>query len=424
MMARTQENLLQQEALHLRVDVGIGVDLVPVDRVVANAVTIHQATASDLQPGEARFFHLNNPTPPTIDALLNVLFRLVGIAAPQFILRDEEMQNLGWLDEKFNERINFYSTYFRRSKVFERSQTAQWVGQEDPASYHMPDAVLEQHCRWYLQQLQAERANLPHLSDQPDALFDWLQAAVTALPPAPVGVQYRRVFAALAQQYGASAWVERSGGGLRIVERLIEHFPQARFIHIVRNGPDTALSMSEHRGFRMVFAAFQLLEVLGLDPFVSSDRRWQDDLSDEQIKLLPENFTKQALLDFSTPAPMCGHYWSGEIRHGLPLLLNLPPERLLTIRYEDILQHAALNAERMLRFIQPTRFDTQPAQDVQDVQDAHNVQDRTWVSQAAALVRSPTANWQAQPPRLLQQTRQSCQLGMAALAQAGVTYEA
>jgi Sulfotransferase family len=246
---------------------------------------------------------------------------------------------------------------------------------------------------------------LPHLTATPDALFDQLQAMVCALPPAPIGVQYRRVFAGLAQQQGARGWVERSGGGLRIVARLIEHFPAARFIHIVRNGPDTALSMSQHRGFRMVFAAFQLLEVLGADPFVSSERRWQDDLTDEQIRLLPENFSKQALLDFSTPPPLCGHYWSGEIRHGLPVLQSLAADHLLTIRYEDILQYGADTAERMLRFILPDQFGTG---------------DAAWVERVAAMVGRPTGNWQRETARCYEQTVQSCQPGMTALAQAGL----
>ena len=116
---------------------------------------------------------------------------------------------------------------------------------------------------------------LPHLSDTPDTLFEQLQELVCSLPPAPIGVQYQRVFAWLAEQQGAPVWIERSGGGLRIVARLMQHFPNARFIHIVRNGSDTALSMSQHLGFRFVFAAFQLLEVLGVDPYVHPDRRWR-----------------------------------------------------------------------------------------------------------------------------------------------------
>lgn len=251
---------------------------------------------------------------------------------------------------------------------------------------------------------------LPHLSQTPDALFDALQLVVCQLPAAPIGVQYQRVFAWLARQYNAPIWLERSGGGLRIVERLLLHFPNARFVHIVRNGPDTALSMSKHRGFRFVFAAFQLLEVLGVDPFVSSDRRWEEDLSDEQAALLPERFTKQAFLEFSTPAPLCGHYWAGEICHGLKLLQDLPAERLLTLRYEDILYAAMPTIASLLCFLR-----RKPSAEL-------STGDLAWLTQAAALVKTPTGSAMDLPEKLREQTIHACKPGTAALAASGVQY--
>ncbi len=161
LMARTQENLLQQEPLHIRCDVGMALDLVPVDRVVANALTIHLATENSLVPGMADFFHLNNPTPPTVDMVLRVQFRMVGIAEPGFILRAEDMHGLSWLDEKFNQKIEFYRNYFYGEKIFERSKTERLVGPEDPAYYAISEARLEQYCRWYFDRLVVERANLP-----------------------------------------------------------------------------------------------------------------------------------------------------------------------------------------------------------------------------------------------------------------------
>lgn len=251
---------------------------------------------------------------------------------------------------------------------------------------------------------------LPHLSNTPDADLDALQIVVCNLPPAPIGVQYQRVFAWLARQHNAPIWLERSGGGLRIVERLLQHFPKARFIHIVRNGPDTALSMSKHRGFRFVFAAFQLLEVLGVDPFVSSDRRWEEDLSDEQAALLPERFSKQAFLDFSTPAPLCGHYWSGEICHGLKLLQGLPAERLLMLRYEDILHAAIPTIANMLSFLR-----RKPSAEL-------DTNDLAWLTQAAALVKTATGSAKDLPEKLREQTIHACKPGMAALVASGVEY--
>lgn len=160
-MARTQENLLQQERLRLRVDVGIPVDLVPVDRVVANAVKIWLATQPASRAGDQHFYHLTNPTPPTVDGLLNLMFRLVGMAAPVFLGSDEAMAQMQWLDEQFNNRIEFYRAYFRNHKVFDRTQTMHWVGEEDMSHYAMPDEVMERYCTWYLQQLVAGRAAMP-----------------------------------------------------------------------------------------------------------------------------------------------------------------------------------------------------------------------------------------------------------------------
>ena len=161
MMARTQENLLQTESLRLRVDVGIAVDLVPVDRVVVNAVKVWQATQESIAIGDAQFYHLNNPTPPRIDQLLNVMFRMLNILPPKYLTSDVQLSEMQWLDEQFNSRIEFYRSYFRNQKVFLRDNTASLIGEEDPSHYHMPDEVLQQYCDWYLQKLIAERANMP-----------------------------------------------------------------------------------------------------------------------------------------------------------------------------------------------------------------------------------------------------------------------
>lgn len=160
-MARTEEDLLQKEALRLRVDVGIPVDLVPIDRVVANAVTIWLATQADIRPGQAQFYHLNNPTPPTIDSTINIIWRMVGLLPPTYLTSDAQRHEMQWLDEQLNTRIEFYASYFRNHKVFDRQNTASLVGEEDPSLYTITPQVLEAYCQPYLQQLIAERANMP-----------------------------------------------------------------------------------------------------------------------------------------------------------------------------------------------------------------------------------------------------------------------
>ena len=246
------------------------------------------------------------------------------------------------------------------------------------------------------------QTTLPHLTSSPDAWFAGLEEEVPTWEVASIGVQLQRLFAWLMVRDGGVCWAERSGGGLRVVERLIANFPEARFVHIVRDGRDTALSMSRHRGFRMVFAAVQMMEVLGADPFESSDRRWEEDMPDDLALLLPERFSAQAFEDFETPTPLCGHYWSGELMAGLPVLAALDEHRLLTLRYEDLLTSADATARRLISFVRPAPVDEE------------------WVQRAAATVRAPRSRWQDLPERERRQLEHACQPGFEALRSHGL----
>jgi Sulfotransferase family len=250
------------------------------------------------------------------------------------------------------------------------------------------------------------QVTLPHLTDDPDGWLDAIEPEVKAFTRAPVGIHLQRLFDLLAARDGGSVWVERSGGSLRVVHRLIAHFPDARFIHLVRDGRDTALSMSQHRGFKMVLACFQMLEMLGCDPFQSDDRRWEGDLPDDLAALLPERFTRQAFGDFAVPSPLCGHYWSGEIIEGLAVLDRLPPERLLTVRYEDLLDEPEPTLRRLLAYILGTDAAAETA----------------FLRHATTLVHRPASRWQAQAPRDREWLEAACKPGFEALAARGVRW--
>ena len=110
------------------------------------------------------------------------------------------------------------------------------------------------------------QTTLPHLTPNPDALFDDVRAFVAAQPPAPVSAWYARLFGWLTRRFERRVWVELFGGSLRLIRRLAAAFPGARFVHLVRDGRGTAISMSRHLGFRMAFVAMILTEILGVDP--------------------------------------------------------------------------------------------------------------------------------------------------------------
>ena len=45
------------------------------------------------------------------------------------------------------------------------------------------------------------------------------------------------------ERCGRPCWVERSGSSIEYLEGLHAFFPEARFLHIHRDGPEAALSM-------------------------------------------------------------------------------------------------------------------------------------------------------------------------------------
>ena len=240
------------------------------------------------------------------------------------------------------------------------------------------------------------QTTLPHLTPEPEALFDEVSAFIARQPAAPIGRHYARLFDWLAVRFDKERWVERSGGSLRIVRRLFETFPDARFVHIVRDGRTTAMSMAKHYGFRMALVALQLTEILGCDPFESTDRTYIADVPDELMPFLPEHFDADAFRTYDVPLPLCGHYWSGEIMDGLKALSAVPADRVLTLRYEDFLATPKTAITQLVGFL-----DAPP--------------DAAWVDDVAGLVRSARMNVDALPRAERAALEDACAPGFAAL---------
>ena len=106
----------------------------------------------------------------------------------------------------------------------------------------------------------------------------------------------------------------------------------------------------------------------------------------------------EAFLAFDAPAPLCAHYWSGEIVAGLRDLAGLGSDRLLTVRYEDFLARPAALARELIGFI------------------CEGDVDEAWVARAAALVGQGRSRWQALPERARIEVERACAPGFAALA--------
>jgi hypothetical protein len=234
---------------------------------------------------------------------------------------------------------------------------------------------------------------LPHLTDDPDGLFDRLAAEVPRWGTAPAEVQYRRLFQHLATILGRRVIVERSGGSLRFLDDLLRIFPDARVVHLHRDGPDTALSMSRHPAFAILA---RLTELRRRDS--STDLRRPD--GEDPASLPPGRLTAEAPRE---PVPLApyGRLWSLLLLGAEPHLAALPPDRLLALDYRDLVAEPMRHLVELARF---GGFEPDPA----------------WLRDAARSIRpGRTGAAAGLPEPQRRELRRSCLIGQAVLHRLG-----
>lgn len=196
---------------------------------------------------------------------------------------------------------------------------------------------------------------LPHLTDDHHALFDSLRARVLTHPRQATADHYRDIFAWLCLQLDRDLWIERSGASLLFASTLLNAFPEARFIHLYRDGRSTALSMSRHYLFQLIAVRLQAIRRLGVDPYrmIATDPAWER-------KALRLNFLA-ALLPYRRydprrlpPVEEFGRMWTAMIQRAELLLGPLPPDRVHRIRFEDLCADPAPHLKALRDFIDPT----------------------------------------------------------------------
>jgi putative sulfotransferase len=247
--------------------------------------------------------------------------------------------------------------------------------------------------------------SLPHLTYDHDALFNVLSHEVMTWQIAPVGEQYRRLFTWLSGRFAKRAWVERSGASLISTKHLLATFPDARFIHVARDGRDAALSMRKHLAFVLGVSMFMLWQHLGVDPLQSPDRTHLDRVPAELLPFLPENFDAGALRAYPVSLQLCGEFWTQQIEAGLEVLRALPPDRLLTLRYEDFFVDPKRQLEKFAAFL------------------GGDFVDEDWSTRCAATVRKPRSTWRDLPEADARAVAEACRPGFELLREVGIRYD-
>ncbi|UGY95278.1 sulfotransferase [Streptomyces gobiensis] len=238
---------------------------------------------------------------------------------------------------------------------------------------------------------------LPHLTDDPDTLLDELAPRVTAWPSRPVAAHYAALFDLLCARFGRRAVIERSGYSLGWVPRLRETFPEARFVHLFRNGPDCALSMSRHSGYRMITQLREIEESAGVSSLADLTEEHIRSLPPELAGLLADRFDPALVLERPLPVTRFGSLWSRIITDGVAMLNKIPARQRTTLAYEDLLAAPERELARLAEFagVEPLR---------------------DWLDTGQAMLDSGRRGAALRlPPEELSALRESCAPGMAAL---------
>lgn len=192
---------------------------------------------------------------------------------------------------------------------------------------------------------------LPHLTDDPDGLLDLLVQEVEGWPGRPVADHYAALFDLLCARFGRTAVIERSGYSLGSVPRLNATFPTARFVHLFRDGPDCALSMSRHPGYRAIALLRHILErchVTSMEELTPDHLR---ELPADLAPLLGDRYDGQRLImEREMPVTGFGALWSELVSEGVEALEQVPAERRMTLAYEDLLAAPERELARLAEF--------------------------------------------------------------------------
>src|SRR5262249_4739530 len=157
---------------------------------------------------------------------------------------------------------------------------------------------------------------------------------VRTLPRATIGTQYSRVFRWLCERCDRSLWVERSGFSTYFFSDLVRWWPNGRYVHLVRDGREAAISMSRRPG--------RYLAVL------------HEELRERGETMPVEELVGRAMTaarTASVPIERFGALWSDHVVRTHEQLREVPADRVLFLRYEHLTADPLGQLRRLLDFL-------------------------------------------------------------------------
>jgi nucleoside-diphosphate-sugar epimerase len=141
LLDRIQDGLASRAGLRVIAEPGALLNLIPVDVVVRQMVRISQSGS------RGKVFHITNPAPPPAFAVAKVIFRELELQQPVMV---PDGAGMNWIEQKVEEGIGFYKSYFRGTRLFDRENSDRALGRHavEPG-YCMDSPAIAEYIRWY-----------------------------------------------------------------------------------------------------------------------------------------------------------------------------------------------------------------------------------------------------------------------------------
>jgi len=199
---------------------------------------------------------------------------------------------------------------------------------------------------------------MPFLSDDPHGLYDAMLAQVATHPRQSLRQHFLGLIEWLRVRKGRDFWIERTGASTNMFPSLRALFPDAKYLHIHRDGPECALSM---RNF--------------LDLSLKVSYHFNPPTEEELERTLDVNRPEESdplVYRANHPAPVeqFGEFWSFSLEKFYAETRHLRPEQLHEVRYEDLVDRTEEVLAEIADYFEMPR-------------------DEDWIQRAAIRVKRP-----------------------------------
>jgi hypothetical protein len=182
---------------------------------------------------------------------------------------------------------------------------------------------------------------LPQVSSRPDRLYQELIRVVSEFPVQSYLEHYNALFGWLMRRTGKQYWLERSGPSDEYLPELIRLYPDAKYVHLHRDGREAALSMRNHPYFQLIVSFF--FDPPSYDDLLATEYGGQPVSSTDTL-------SRRLAADY-LPPERYAEYWSYQETMAFKALARLDRDQCLDVRFEDVVDQPEGTLLRIAEFL-------------------------------------------------------------------------